>query len=555
MKEQITEFQTINPLQAPEEIYHRIFETTGTAMLIVEEDTTIFMINTEFEKLSGYSKDEVESKKSWTEFYVKDDLEKMIEYNHLRINNPNAAPNKYESHFVDRHGNVKNVLLNVTVFPETKRCVASLMDITETKKAEEGLKRYHILSKHARDILLFVQRDGQIIEGNDAALKAYGYTRSELISLSIFDLRAPETVSTVEEQMEQADRKGILFETIHRRKDGSVFPVEVSSQGTIIGNNNVLLSIIRDITYRKQVEEKLRASEANYRTIFNTAYDAILVSDIDSGKILDSNQKMCEMYGYTQEEVRQLSIEELSLGEPPYGKEQAQQFIKKANEDEPQIFEWMAKNKAGRLFWVELTLKRVFINGYARLLSVVRDISERKKVEKELQRLSFLDGLTGIANRRYFHEYLEKELKQAVRNATPLSLIMSDLDYFKAYNDTYGHLAGDKCLIKVASALQSALKRPTDITARYGGEEFAIILPNTGMDGSAKVAENLRSCIEGLGIDHAGSLVSKYVTISLGVATFYPKPHSSSMELINASDRALYQAKSEGRNRAIIIDF
>jgi len=194
-------------------------------------------------------------------------------------------------------------------------------------------------------------------------------------------------------------------------------------------------------------------------------------------------------------------------------------------------------------------LKRVFINGCARLLSSVRDITERKKVEKELQRLSFLDGLTGIANRRYFDEYLEKELKQAVRNGIPLSLIMCDIDYFKAYNDNYGHQAGDKCLINVASALQNALKRPTDIAARYGGEEFAIILPNTGKDGSAKVAEKLRSSIEGLGIDHSGSLVGKYVTISLGVATIYPELNSSSMALINASDRALYQAKNDGRNR------
>jgi len=152
--------------------------------------------------------------------------------------------------------------------------------------------------------------------------------------------------------MEHADRKGILFETIHRRKDGSTFPVEVSSQGTIMGNNNVLLSVIRDITDRKEVEEKLKASEANYRIIFDTAYDAIFVHDIDSGKILDVNQKMCEIYGYTREEVKQLSIEELSLGEPPYDKEHAKQFIKKAVEDKPQIFLGRGKLETGFYKWV-----------------------------------------------------------------------------------------------------------------------------------------------------------------------------------------------------------
>ncbi|MFZ3130959.1 MAG: PAS domain S-box protein, partial [Desulfosporosinus sp.] len=534
-------------------IYQSIFETTGTAMLIVEDDTTISMINMEFEKLSGYSKDEVEDKKSWTEFFIEDDLKRMLEYNHLRKNDSTTAPSKYESRFVDRHGNVRNVLINTTMFFGTTRVVASLMDITYLKRAEEGLQRYQLLYKHARDIFLFIHCDGHIIEGNDAALKAYGYTREELTSLSIFDLRAPETVSIVKEQMEQAVRKGILFETIHRRKNGSTFPVEVSSQGTLIGNGNVLLDVIRDITDRKHAEEIIKISEANYRTIFNSASDAIFVLNIETGKILDVNNKMCEMFGYSQEEVKQLSIGEISHGEPPYDNEHAKKYIKKAVQVKPQIFEWLAKNNNGKPFWVEVTFKRIFLNDCYRLLSVVHDITVRKKLEKELQRLSFLDGLTGIANRRYFDKNLEKELKRAVRSGSPLTLIMCDIDYFKLYNDTYGHLAGDKCLIKVAHTLQGTLKRPTDIVARYGGEEFAVILPSTGTDGAARVAEKLRARIESLGIDHCGSLISKHLTISLGVATIYPEPNSSSMALINAADRALYQAKENGRNQVKLI--
>jgi diguanylate cyclase (GGDEF)-like protein/PAS domain S-box-containing protein len=539
----------VEAMRTSEKKYRSIFETTGTAMVIIEENTTISLANGEFEKLSGFSKNEVESKKSWTDFVLKADLGKMMEYHNLRRNNPAAVPNRYEHRLVDKHGNIRHIMTNVTIIPGTKKSVASLMDTTDLKRAEEALIRYQILSRHARDVILFVHSNGRIIEGNDAALKAYGYTRDELTSLSIFDLRAPETASMIEEQMEQASQKGILFETIHRRKDGSLFPVEVSSQGTAIGKDRVLLSVIRDITQRKQADELLIASESNYRIIFNASNDAIFIHDIESGNILDANQKMCEMFGYTPEEVKQLKIDEISVAEPPYDKRHAKQFINKAVEGNPQIFEWLAKNKTGKLFWVEVNLKRVLINGCERLLAVIRDINERKRAEKELQRLSFLDGLTGIANRRYFDEYIERELKQAIRLATALSLIMCDIDYFKAYNDTYGHLGGDSCLIKVAGALQGVLKRPADIVARYGGEEFAIVLPTTDAAGASVVAEKLRAGVEALGIDHAGSLISTCLTISLGVATIYPKPNFPSQSLINAADQALYHAKQEGRNR------
>jgi diguanylate cyclase (GGDEF)-like protein len=166
----------------------------------------------------------------------------------------------------------------------------------------------------------------------------------------------------------------------------------------------------------------------------------------------------------------------------------------------------------------------------------------------ELQRLATIDGLTQVANRRQFEEYLAQEWLRLAREQLPLSLILCDLDFFKSYNDTYGHRAGDKCLSLVATALKETIKRPADLIARYGGEEFAVILPNTDTPGSAHVAEKLCSAIRQLSIPHRHSQVSSYVTLSAGVATEIPQPGSNVETLVTAADVALYQAKAKGRN-------
>lgn len=171
---------------------------------------------------------------------------------------------------------------------------------------------------------------------------------------------------------------------------------------------------------------------------------------------------------------------------------------------------------------------------------------------QELNRLARLDGLTQVANRRCFDEYLEREWRRLSREQFPLALILCDIDYFKAYNDTYGHQAGDECLQQVAKAIRRSLKRPADFVARYGGEEFAIVLPNTKAEGALTVAEEIRSSLAELEMDHVKSEVSRYVTLSLGVAVIVPTPNSSPEKLIYTADRGLYEAKYSGRDRAVL---
>ncbi len=167
----------------------------------------------------------------------------------------------------------------------------------------------------------------------------------------------------------------------------------------------------------------------------------------------------------------------------------------------------------------------------------------------ELEKLVNLDGLTQVANRRWFEIYLQQEWSRALRKQTPLTLILCDIDYFKRFNDVYGHLAGDACLFEVAQVLKRALKRPTDLIARYGGEEFAIILPDCTLEGGAIFAQQILEQIRELKIDHRGSPSDALLSISCGVASVTPQAHSCREELIEQSDQNLYLAKHRGRNQ------
>jgi diguanylate cyclase (GGDEF)-like protein len=171
-----------------------------------------------------------------------------------------------------------------------------------------------------------------------------------------------------------------------------------------------------------------------------------------------------------------------------------------------------------------------------------------QQANQELHRLANLDGLTEVANRRRFDEYFGQEWRRAGRERTPLSLILCDIDYFKNYNDHYGHQAGDACLMRVAKAISETLYRPADLVARYGGEEFAIILPNTASEGAVHIAKLIQSQIKQLDIPHAQSHVSSQVTVSLGISSQMPTPSMESHAFIAITDKALYLAKAEGRN-------
>ncbi len=177
---------------------------------------------------------------------------------------------------------------------------------------------------------------------------------------------------------------------------------------------------------------------------------------------------------------------------------------------------------------------------------------ELKHARDILKRQATIDTLTGLANRRRFDEFLLQEWRLMQRESKPLSLIMIDIDYFKQFNDCYGHPAGDDCLRQVALAMKETISRPIDLLARYGGEEFVCVLPNTDEQGVLYVAENLRNCVEMLAIPHEKSAVNSGVTISLGCATLVPNSEQRIADFIKTADYGLYQAKETGRNKVML---
>ena len=221
--------------------------------------------------------------------------------------------------------------------------------------------------------------------------------------------------------------------------------------------------------------------------------------------------------------------------------------------------EYRFRHRQGNWRWLlcrETVFQRDGDGQPTQVFGTATDITKHKHAEvalkefnAELERLARMDGLTQVANRRSFDEYLTQEWENIGSGRSSLSLILCDIDYFKSFNDTYGHQAGDVCLRQVAKAIEHAVKRSTDLVARYGGEEFAIILPNTNEAGVKQVAQEIQREIESLNIPHSESEVSNYITLSLGLASVSSTENAHPDILVACADQGLYQAKYYGRDR------
>jgi diguanylate cyclase (GGDEF)-like protein/PAS domain S-box-containing protein len=218
-----------------------------------------------------------------------------------------------------------------------------------------------------------------------------------------------------------------------------------------------------------------------------------------------------------------------------------------------QTITFRAYHKSGREIWLESNLSALPRSGdgkWAGSVAVTRDVTKRKDLEVRLAEMATVDGLTGLSNRHAFDDRFAAELRRAQREKTALSVLMIDADHFKHFNDTYGHIAGDNCLRSISATIAGATKRPSDMVARFGGEEIVVLLPNTDQPGAYALARRICRQIRALGIPHEKNAPWKVVTVSMGVATFSGNETAEYLEtdLLEAADRAMYQAKATGRN-------
>ncbi|MEE9542518.1 MAG: diguanylate cyclase [Thermodesulfobacteriota bacterium] len=278
--------------------------------------------------------------------------------------------------------------------------------------------------------------------------------------------------------------------------------------------------------------------------------DCVYITDM-THKIVFVNNAFCETYGYSEEEI--LGREGTALwGEIEVLNENKESITGEA--EQGNRVEIRHRRKDGTTFPV-LISKSIVKNESGEgvsLVRVARDITEIKGLEDELRSLTLTDELSGIGNRRKLELFFEREWGRAVRNKSEISLMMIDIDYFKDFNDTYGHQPGDECIKRVASSIDGILNRPGDIVVRYGGEEFAVVMPGTDKEGALVLAEKLRAEIEGLNIEHRSTATGR-VTISIGVANMKPGKKDSPEALFTIADKALYKSKQDGRNRVTFL--
>lgn len=424
----------------------------------------------------------------------------------------------------------------------------------------ENEKKYRLLSEWVTDIVWKLDLTLKTTYVSPSIMKVLGFTPEERMALDAIDIMTPESYARAVE---------ILVRELETERDGGADPdrsmtVEIEyyhkeghtvwtenrlrgirdHQGNLVGIHGVS----RDITGRKRYEEAIKVSEEKYYSIFNHSLDAILLTNEDRS-ILDANPAACEMFGRSLEEIRTAGWDGLVDATDPHLQNVLSEILR-AGRTSAEI---MMIRSNGHKFPVEMSSNTfVDANGQNKNCTIIRDITDRKRVEEALaerenryRELSIVDDLTKLYNSRHFYNQLRMELNRADRYEQPLTLLLLDLDDFKAFNDSYGHLQGDHVLSRFGDLVRDTL-RQADSAYRYGGEEFTILLPMTTSANGIVAAERIRKRFRK---EKFSPIADKDVcmTVSIGVAQY--KTGEGMRAFVDRADRFMYQAKKNGKDR------
>ena len=358
----------------------------------------------------------------------------------------------------------------------------------------------------------------------------------------------PEDMEQVIEVIAEAYHRGGNYECEHRifTASGDVRYIRLAGRVFLDDNNSGPvreMGTVQDITERKKAEENVRSSELKLRSILESAPYPIMIFEPETSKVLYANQSTYRLFEFPMEK----SLVEISDMNSFWIQEEDRNQLLDLIGDEGDIHnhEMLMKTAKGKMFWALLSATKMDFGGERALFVSLLDITEKKLIQEELERLATTDPLTGIYNRRSYFEMANKELRRSVRYNYPFSLLMIDIDHFKRVNDTYGHAFGDEVIQRFCEVCNGCL-REEDIFGRVGGEEFSVILVSAALDGANTVAERIREQWQETGIQFEGKHVS--FTVSIGVSELQ-NPRESVDMVMERADKALYQAKSDGRNQ------
>ena len=541
-----------------------VFSHSALGIMLAERSGRILDANPKFLEMLGYTMEEIQTL-SYIDFTYPEDREKDMKLYMEALQR--KKPYSKEKRYIRKNGSMfigklsASFILDDNGIP--KYVVGHVEDITKEKELEEHLKESQ---KRYRDLVTFspepilVHRDGTIIFANEKACKLVEISMEHLLGRSIYEFIRPEYHARTRQTLtELEDVKGEA-ETRHFEiivPNGRRLIIEITQKAIIYEGAPSIQAIFRDVTERRRLEKDLRKATERYRFITENSKDLIAFLRPD-GRYEYISAACEDVLGFSQEELvgknafsciheeDAAEVGSLKLGD-----------IDGMDDHFTLIYRHRLKN--GGYVWLE-TIAKFLLNeqgAVESILAISRDATKRKEREKSLETandflkmLSNLDGLTGIPNRRYFEETLENEWERCKATGSGLAAIMIDIDCFKLYNDTFGHLAGDDSLREVAAIIKKSVKRPRDLAARYGGEEFVIILPDTDLDGARKVAESIRQSVRERKISHTASEIDQFITISAGYASMVPGNDCTPKDLLREADSALYTAKRSGKNKA-----
>lgn len=434
------------------------------------------------------------------------------------------------------------------MYDDTEKKIIGLtcynLDISERRQIEVQLQLADLALNMIADAVYLINDDSKIIYVNQAACDTLGYTQSELIGKTPFDidpLITSDQMKTIRETI--STNKIMQFETKHKRKDGSIFDVEINTYPYINGTIRYKLSIVKDITDQKKIEEKLKL----LASVFTSAKEGIVITDT-RGIIVDANEAYTLITGYSKDEVAGKNAGFLKSDK--HSKEFYDGMWKELIQNKYWIGEIWNRRKNGEIFVERLTISAISdsegnTTSYVGLLT---DITSGKDYESTLERMAFYDSLTGLPNRLLLTERINQAMSITKRLKNMMAVCFMDLDGFKPVNDSFGHSIGDKLLIEVADRMQKCV-RESDTVARIGGDEFAILLLNIkSIEECEKIVIKILETIHEPYI--LTNIMNVSVTASIGI-TLYPQDDNVSDRLLRHADQAMYLAKESGKNRYV----